>query len=196
MSMSRRPRPDGKAQATGRDAGWRRKAHRPPRDENWVWLTRSLLRSPAWQAQSLHCRRLIDFLMLEHLAHGGMENGGLVAPYRQLAKFGIHGRRISGAIAEAVALGLLDRERGLRLANGNKPSKYRLTFLASRDHAPATNVWRHTTGESIGAWRLENRRRSQANKQRSKKRNEHPHGGMRSVPPIGMRKPNGGAQTC
>jgi hypothetical protein len=193
MSMSRHPRPNGKPQTAGQDGGWRRKAHKPPKGEPWIWLTSELLRSPAWQAQSLHCCRLINFLMIEHLAHGGMENGALVAPYRQLAKFGLHPRRISAAIAEAVALGLLACERGLRLANGNKPSTYRLTFAPSRDHAPPTNEWKHTTPESIEAWRLETRRRRKAKKQRFKNRDEHPHGGMRSATPVGMRKPYDGS---
>ena len=60
----------------------------PPSGESFVWLTRELLSSDAWRSQSIHTRRLIDFLLLEYLRRAGQTNGRLKAPYRQLYAFG------------------------------------------------------------------------------------------------------------
>ncbi len=53
----------GKPDATGRSsekrAGRAAKAHRPPKGEPWVWLTRELLASPAWRHQSVNTARLV-----------------------------------------------------------------------------------------------------------------------------------------
>jgi len=40
------------------------------RGEQWVWLTRGQLQSAGWQGLGINARRLIDFLMLEHMSHG------------------------------------------------------------------------------------------------------------------------------
>ena len=61
----------------------------PPSGESFVWLTRELLSSDAWRSQSIHTRRLIDFLLLEYLRRAGQTNGQLKAPYRQLYAFGV-----------------------------------------------------------------------------------------------------------
>ena len=69
----------GKPYATGRSSGKLtgsdRKWRSPPKGEPWAWLTRELLCSPAWRAQGPNCRRLIDFLLIEHTNHAGTENG-------------------------------------------------------------------------------------------------------------------------
>ena len=126
---------------------------RPPEDEPWTWHSYSLLRSDAWRHRSINCARLLDFLELEHLRHGGAENGNLVAPYDQLVKWGLGRRLIRRAIEEAERRGLLIADRGFRtLADGKvEPTRFRLTYLHStiRDlktavvtkHAP-TNEWR------------------------------------------------------
>src|SRR5438046_2731004 len=90
---------------------------------------RVLLESRAWSAAGNHVRRLVDFLELEHLRHGGQENGKLKAPRRQLWAFGIHPRSISPAIADGIRLGLIDVCRGSR----RRPSTYTLTWLHLHD---------------------------------------------------------------
>src|SRR5207302_4402026 len=44
-------------------------------DEPFVMLPRSLLESYAWRALSRAARQVIDRIVIEHLAHGGRENG-------------------------------------------------------------------------------------------------------------------------
>jgi len=43
--------------------------------EPFIMLPRSPLSSRAWQSTSIHTRRLIDYLLLEHMCHGGKQNG-------------------------------------------------------------------------------------------------------------------------
>jgi hypothetical protein len=125
---------------------------RPPEGEPWVWQSQSLLCSLAWRGQSINCRRLIDFLMREHMAHAGQENGQLVAPYRQLEAWGIGHRLIAPAILEAEQRGLIVVEHGaLRGRAMRAENRYRLTFYATRrpgssnglfECLPPTNDWR------------------------------------------------------
>src|SRR5689334_19319791 len=98
--MARRRRPQ--------DAG------RPPEGGPWIWHQAELLSSPAWRPRSINCVRLIEFLLLEHMAHGGVENGNLLATYDRLAAFGLSRRLISQAINEAEELGLVRAQRGGR----------------------------------------------------------------------------------
>jgi hypothetical protein len=119
------------------------KAQRPPKGEPWIWLTRELVKSAAWRSLGINARRLIDFLVLEHMSHGGAKNGFLLAPRRQLEEAGIAARYISGAIAEADRAGLIDVRRG----TGKRPSVYALTWLPLQDGTPATDRWR---GEPAG----------------------------------------------
>lgn len=150
------------------------KVNKPPRDEPWVWWPRSLLTSPAWRAMSLHCRRLLDYLLIEHMAHAGRENGELLAPYDQLQAFGLGRRFIWLAIWEAEALGLIEVKRGgKRNVVENEYNRYRLTFYQAKEtdqwrrtyYATPTNDWRRITPEMVKSILAE---RQQRRAQRSK----------------------------
>ena len=97
----------------------------PPKGQPWVWLTRELLSSAGWQSLGINARRLIDFLLIEHMNHGGRQNGYLLAPRDRLIEFGIGARHVAGAIEEARAARLLDVKRG----TGRRPSTFALTWL-------------------------------------------------------------------
>src|SRR5215472_18420561 len=90
----------------------------PTRTEAFVKLPRTLLESEAWRSLGINARRFLEFLMLEHMRHGGKKNGSLLAPRRQLEQYGIGARYISHAIDEAERLGLVECERGV----GRRPS--------------------------------------------------------------------------
>ena len=114
------------------------KINGPPKGEAWIWLTRDLLASDAWRTMSGRARKVIDFLMLEHMAKGGRHNGKLKAPYRQLEECGITPRLVRTSIAEAEELGLIECGRGgMRVA-----TTYGLTWLPLHDGTPAGNQWR------------------------------------------------------
>ena len=163
----------GKPDATGRSSGKRTgrasKAHRPPKDEPWVWLTRELLASAAWRAQGINTIRLVTFLLIEHMNHAGTENENLKATYDQLVAYGLTRSAIRMAVEEAKFLGLIRFRRGGRWASTNQPSTYRLTFLADRDGNPPTNEWKGKTEDEITAWKQECSRCLQATRKRRKK---------------------------
>ena len=135
-----------------------RAAGRPPDGEPWVWHTLDLLSSVAWRGRSINCTRLIDFLEIEHLRHGGNENGALLAPYIQLVNFGITRRLIAATIREAEKRGLVRVERGgKRGTTMTELSRYRLTFLWTKtrkngfwDWQLPTDDWKHVKGDAIG----------------------------------------------
>jgi hypothetical protein len=107
----------------------------------FVPMTETLLSSKAWRAANVHdhVRRLVDFLIIEHLRHGGQENGKLKAPRRQLRNYEagarIPARFVSDIIDEVVALGLVDVYRGSR----RRASTYGLTWLPLFDGTPPSN---------------------------------------------------------
>jgi hypothetical protein len=104
-----------------------------PEGKPFAMLSAELLASAAWRARSINTIRLIDFLLIEHMNHGGVENGFLLAPWNQLEPFGIGRRLLGPAIAQAVELGLLEVERGkMSGARKSRPSLYRLTFVKAR----------------------------------------------------------------
>jgi hypothetical protein len=110
----------------------------PQHTKQFVMLPRLLLESEAWRSLGINARRFLDFLMLEHMRHGGKENGSLLAPRSHLVQFGIGARYISPAIEETERLGLVDRERGV----GRRPSLYALTWLPTSDGSAPSNRWR------------------------------------------------------
>lgn len=102
-------------------------------------LRLDLIASPAWHGQSINCRRLIEFLLIEHMHHAGSENGKLLATYDQLVAFGISRKSIQPAIAEAESRGLILVDRGGRKKFAESHlSRFTLTFY--RTQRPA-NDW-------------------------------------------------------
>jgi hypothetical protein len=154
----------GKPNATGRSSGkhsGRMKARLGPPDGNpWVWLTRELLESVAWRGLSINARRLIDCLQIEHMSHGGQENGRLICTHRQLHSFGIHKDAVVAAIQECAFLGLIRYERGGLDPGSRLPSTYRLTWLPVIQRGtsgvmvePASNEWRSINADHVQALR-------------------------------------------
>jgi len=147
----------GRADATGRSSGkltaQERKLTGPPPDEPWAWLRRDLLRSDAWRGMSHHCRKFVDFLMIEHCNHAGRENGRLQATYDQLSAAGMARKRISKAIREAEERGLVEvtQRGGLYGADQHRTtSRYRLTWIGTVvPRCNATNEWLRFKRKSI-----------------------------------------------
>jgi hypothetical protein len=107
------------------------------RGEAFVKLPREVLESAAWRGLGINGRRFVDFLMIEHMRHGGKRNGFLLAPQRQLYDFGIGSHFVAGAIAEVERVGLVECKRG----TGRRPSYYTLTWLSLSDGTAPSNRW-------------------------------------------------------
>lgn len=103
-----------------------------------------ILESAAWGSLSLAARRVLDRFEIEHLHHGGAENGQLLCTYSDLERFGVRRKSVSGAISELVKAGFVEvthHGRGGNMVYRN-PSRYRLTYLATRN-AAATDEWKN-----------------------------------------------------
>jgi hypothetical protein len=103
---------------------------------------RALLQSHAWRALSGDGHKVLSRIELEHLAHGGRNNGNLIVPYNDFEVYCVgHRRVITRGLREAEALGLLQIIRG-RGGNGEfcAPNQYRLTYLPCGSDQP-TDDW-------------------------------------------------------
>lgn len=132
-------------QRTAGRAGSQRfdKSNRPPASEAWFWITRRMLESPAWQAMPLSSRKVVERIMLEHMAHAGTENGNLIVTQNDFAAFGIRRPSIAEGIKIAQALGLIDQvvKGGRSYGPARRPSSFALTWLPRADALSATNRW-------------------------------------------------------
>lgn len=163
--MARTGKANRKGRSSGKFSRLDQKVFGPPEGEPWVWETTAMLESIAWRAMRHNTRKLIDFLLIEHRAHAGRENGNLVATYDQLATYGLTRQRIRAAIEEAEALGLIRANRpGMRRAN-----KYRLTFIAAADRTPPTNEWKGITETHVRDWHDELNHREAGKRSRREK---------------------------
>ena len=166
----------------------------PKKNEPWFFLTVAMVNSPPWRALSINGRRLLDFLMIEHRAHGGYENGNLMATYDQLVDFGLTRSRINDAIDEVEILGFVDCDRGGKLHITNRPNTFLLTFYHDKDWNAATNRWKAVTQEEIDAWRATPRARNFVSPTRSPKQQSLPTSDTTEVSPVAL--PNGSADSA
>ncbi len=145
-------KPDATGRSSNQFSGREGRMRKPPKGEPWVWLTRELLTSAAWRGLSVNGRRLMDFLLVEHMNHAALCNGELCATYDQLAEYGLTRCIIPSAIRECEELGLIHVEHGGRWNMTNQPSRFRLTFYAYDVDGicqPSTNEWKRKTRESV-----------------------------------------------
>ena len=136
---------DAKGRSTGRIGNSRlRKKNGPPVDQPWGWLSRELLASAAWRALTGNGRMVIDRVLIEHMRHGGAENGNLPVTYADFVTHGIRRNSILPAIKECEALGLIERAPGVRARSQFKgsPQTFRISWLPTSDGGDAANRWR------------------------------------------------------
>jgi hypothetical protein len=122
----------------------RAKRNHPPEDQPWVWFTREMLESEAWHSAPTNTRRVVERVILEHMAHAGTMNGDLTVTYADFEKFGIRLGSIAGAIKDAAARGWIIITQKGRASRGEDrwPSNYALGWLPFRDGAAAANKWK------------------------------------------------------
>ena len=100
-----------------------------------------MMESEAWRALNLPARKLIDRLLIEHMAHAGTQNGNLVVLYDDFAAFGIRRQSVKGAIDLAVSLGFV---KVIIEGGRKKPSIYALTWLPTGE-SPPVNTWKRVS---------------------------------------------------
>lgn len=142
--------------ATGRSTGRELrigKAKHWAMEGAYVRLPLHLLRSPAYRGLSTPARGCLDFLLIEHLTHGGAENGNLMAPYRQLAMSGVRKDSIREALHMLEALGVIERTRyGGRQGGRANASRYGLGWLPLRGEPVPRERYRKVTAEQVAEY--------------------------------------------
>jgi hypothetical protein len=111
----------------------------------------------------VNARRVLERIEIEHMEHGGVENGALPVTHKDFMAAGVKASEITPAIKKLVFLGIIHHERGGRYGGTNKPSKFGLAWLPDQSGSPATNRWKAITAEQIEIWKGE---RSKARKGR------------------------------
>ncbi|MFZ2068389.1 MAG: hypothetical protein WAV27_20645 [Xanthobacteraceae bacterium] len=112
---------------------------------SWVAYRVDMLESPAFCELNLSERRVLNRLEIEHMSHGGRENGILATTYDDFQVYGIHRHSIGPAIRCLVALGFLEVTEAGRAGNAEwrRPNRFRLTYLKClTENLNETDEWR------------------------------------------------------
>jgi len=128
----------------------------PPAGVAWSWITEQMLGSPAFNALiGSASARVVFRVFLEHMQHGGQENGNLKVTFNDFEAYGIDRKRISSAINEAQALGFIERTHKGHRCHGDfhgRAATFRLTWLGTLTAdgpKQATNEWATLTAEDV-----------------------------------------------
>jgi hypothetical protein len=98
-----RKKTDKRGRSTSKFADARMKAQisAPTDGRGFVWLTRAMLESADFRGLSLSAWRVVMRIAIEHLSHGGQENGLLNVTHADFVKYGVRGSSVAAAISEA-----------------------------------------------------------------------------------------------
>ena len=105
---------------------------------------RELIEAPAWRVLSLSARRLLDRIEIEHMRHGGQDNGRLAVTFDDFEEYGLHRHAIAPAMRECIALGLLviTQHGSAGNAEHRAPNLFLLPYLQANS---ADQIWRQIT---------------------------------------------------
>jgi len=145
--------PSFKADNTGRSTNVlarsrdKKKAQQWP-DEPFVQHGQSFFASSAWRVLSSAATQIYWRINIEHMDHGGKENGRIPCTYSDFEKYGVRRKSISKALDELIALGFIEITRKGHLrpeGDSGSPSLYRITCMPvykSDGVDKPTNGWR------------------------------------------------------
>ena len=155
----------------------------PEKGNLWIWHTAEFLGSIALMNISIHGRRCLDRLIVEHLNEGRVQNGRLIVTQSQFQKCNIRRQNIAAAIDELTYFGLVKVKRGRSGTGTAHPNLYTLTFQADYDGYPPTNDWQKVTEEHVLEWPNIKQTRAM---QRSKKHTRNSAGKSANLIPGGI----------
>ncbi|MCZ7488518.1 hypothetical protein [Rhizobium rhizogenes] len=117
--------------------------------ESFVPYRLEMLLSPAWQSCPRPLHKVIERLCIEHLRHGGQNNGHLHVAYTQFKDYGISKKSILSTLELGEKLGFLEVIRGEGVVSGDiRPANtYRLTFVPAKGKHNPTDEWQTVTKE-------------------------------------------------
>jgi hypothetical protein len=112
-----------------------------------------MVTSPAYRALSLSGHRVLARIEIEHMHHGGVENGKLPVTFDNFEAYGISEKSVAPALREVQALGFVritERGRPSKSDFGRHPNQFELTYLngaAPHFDAPTDDWKQHRTLE-------------------------------------------------
>lgn len=146
-------RHDATGRSTGKIVHYGGRAKRWKFEEAFVGEPMSLLESPGYQALNFPAFKILAFLKLEHVRHGGAENGRLVAPHRQLREGGISPRKVKPALEMLEAFGIIRcTSEGFRQGGRPNAATYALTWLPTCDGQLPTEDYRKIGRVMVSAY--------------------------------------------
>lgn len=155
------PRPQKTDPKTGRSFGTLKFG----RAKNWkpeapfIAYSLSFMTSPAYRALSSPARKILDFLFIEQMQHGGAENGNLAAPYRQLIGCKISSRDVSKGLLMLEAFGIVERTNEDSLVEGIRVmATYRLTMFPDKWGNLPSDKWKQITLSDVLAFKASPKR--------------------------------------
>jgi hypothetical protein len=113
----------------------------------WVPHRLELIVSPAWQVIPRPLQRVIERLEIEHMRHGGFENGQLFVSYEQFVKYGVSRRVIRPVLelGEALKLVVIAKTDEIGASNVRPPNAYGLTYLPIKGRSQPGDDWKRVS---------------------------------------------------
>jgi len=159
----------------------------PPDGEPWIWVTASLLASCAWRGMTVNARRVLERILLEHMAHAGKENGHLQVTHLQFKEAGVSRDYVGDAIDELAHLRLIKiTTRGRGGAGTGHSSRFLLTWFPEKGSRYCDDPWKTVDSSHVQKWDALRKIAKKARKRRVPKRsnpdtkNHFPTPGMRT----------------
>ena len=100
-----------------------------------------MLESHAYRSLSLSARRVMDRIELEHLKHGGKDNGKLPVTHRDFIHYGVRAATVRPAQQELIHKGFARITKKGRSGKNGIATEFRLTYIHA-DNRPPTNDWK------------------------------------------------------
>ena len=117
-------------------------------DTAWVPHRLDMMASPAWRSRPRPLAKMIERLEIEHMRHGGKENGNLVVTYDQFEAYGVSRRAICQMIEAGQALGIIEVIKPENwYGDVRPPNVYRLTYIPAKGKRAPTDEWNSITQE-------------------------------------------------
>ena len=177
----------------------RPKTHKPDEANPAFIMTRLvMLDSVAYWALKPIERTVLSIIEIEHMRHGGVENGRLIVTRRQFEKRGIHKDAIAPSIRALEVLGFIELERGAAgVGDQAQEHRFRLTYVQPKP----TDEWRKFHDPNMAQAVAETARRSVDIRARrlgfrsAQKKIAGPENGTGKVPKVGPATSTGEPKT-
>jgi hypothetical protein len=119
----------------------------------WVPHRLELLLSPAWQLAPRPLKRVLERLEIEHMRHGGLNNGHLYVSFDQFVAYRLSRKIVKPTLTLGTALGLLEVIQDEEAFRGDiRPSnRYRLTYVPAKNAASPTDEWKAVSEAKVEA---------------------------------------------